>query len=175
MFSTHHHLGFPIYIEWIESSPNDWKITAASAVKPKNQSESDYPPELEKRVKDIDNVLGQWINGYVQDLPVDLIDEKSQNLTDTSLKVLHTLYDEVKRGSVITYQELGVKSGLGPRAARPVGNVMARNPWPWFYPCHRVLPSSMKVGNYSMVGGPSVKEMLLKKEGIKIENGICKA
>ena len=54
------------------------------------------------------------------------------------------------------------KSCGHPRAARAVGSVCRRNPLPIIYPCHRVVPSSGGIGNYS--GPPGVKERLLALE-----------
>lgn len=66
-------------------------------------------------------------------------------------------------GEVTTYGELAARVG-SPGAARAVGGAMRRNPLPLVVPCHRVLPSTGKVGSYS-AGGPAVKAWLLELEG----------
>ena len=48
-------------------------------------------------------------------------------------------------------------------ASRAVGTACARNPIPIVVPCHRVLPSTGKLGNYG--GGPERKRALLELEG----------
>ena len=68
----------------------------------------------------------------------------------------------IPRGEVRTYAELA-EMARRPRAARAVGNAMARNPVPLLVPCHRVVPSSGGVGNYGY--GPRVKAELLRIEG----------
>ena len=76
--------------------------------------------------------------------------------------VLDTLHREVGRGEVITYGELAREAG-NPRAVRAVGTACATNPVPIVVPCHRVLPSTHKLGNYG--GGPDRKRALLTLEG----------
>ena len=55
-----------------------------------------------------------------------------------------------------------------PRAARAVGQVMARNPLPLFFPCHRVVDSTGALHNYGY--GIEVKAQLLKMEGYRAAN-----
>ena len=76
--------------------------------------------------------------------------------------VLETLCD-VPLGETITYGDLAEAAG-NPRAARAVGAAMRANPIPVFVPCHRVLPSSGGLGNYSGAGGPDTKAWLLAHE-----------
>ncbi len=52
-----------------------------------------------------------------------------------------------------------------PRAARAVGQVMARNPLPLFFPCHRVVDSSGALHNYGY--GIEMKARLLTMEGYR--------
>lgn len=68
----------------------------------------------------------------------------------------------VPRGKTVTYGELAQRSGH-PRAARAAGTACATNPVPILVPCHRVLPTSGKVGNYG--GGAERKRFLLDLEG----------
>jgi len=59
-----------------------------------------------------------------------------------------------------------VASQIGkPRAARAVGRVMARNPLPLLFPCHRVVDSSGGLHNYFY--GLDMKARLLKMEGYR--------
>jgi methylated-DNA-[protein]-cysteine S-methyltransferase len=77
--------------------------------------------------------------------------------------VLETLHREVGRGDVVTYGALAERSGR-PRAYRAAATACARNPVPIVVPCHRVLPSTGKLGSYA--GGPERKETLLTLEGV---------
>jgi methylated-DNA-[protein]-cysteine S-methyltransferase len=76
--------------------------------------------------------------------------------------VLETLHREVHRGEVITYGALAAEAG-NPRAVRATGSACATNPVPIVVPCHRVLPSTGRLGNYG--GGPERKRALLTLEG----------
>ena len=70
-------------------------------------------------------------------------------------------------GQTLTYGELARQAGL-PRAARFVGNCMARNRVPLIIPCHRVVPAGGKLGRYSAASGPEMKRRLLA-----LEAGAC--
>lgn len=61
-----------------------------------------------------------------------------------------------------------VASQIGrPRAARAVGRVMARNPLPLLFPCHRVVDASGALHNYGY--GLEMKARLLRMEGYRPE------
>lgn len=70
----------------------------------------------------------------------------------------------IPAGKTISYGELAEKVGK-PRAARAVGRVMATNPWPLFFPCHRVVGSDGSLHGYG--GGLPMKEALLRAEGAR--------
>jgi O-6-methylguanine DNA methyltransferase len=78
---------------------------------------------------------------------------------------------EIPKGRVASYGMIAKRIRSGPRA---VGTGVARNPWPLFVPCHRVVPASLEIGNYSIGGtlsdyGCAVKRDLLEREGVPIE------
>ena len=64
-------------------------------------------------------------------------------------------------GRTITYGELADLSGC-PGAARAVGQALGANPFPILIPCHRVIPKSGGIGEFS--GGPEIKRWLLDSE-----------
>lgn len=64
--------------------------------------------------------------------------------------------------STVTYAGLATRAG-SPRAARAVGQAMARNPVPIVIPCHRVMATG-GIGGYSP--GLAVKRRLMVIEGI---------
>jgi methylated-DNA-[protein]-cysteine S-methyltransferase len=72
---------------------------------------------------------------------------------------------EVPRGETVSYGELAARAG-NPKASRAVGTACALNPIPIVVPCHRVLPSTGRLGNYA--GGPERKQTLLTLEGVRI-------
>lgn len=77
-------------------------------------------------------------------------------------KVLDHLI-QIPVGKAMSYGALAEWSGY-PRAARAVGRLMAKNPFPLFYPCHRVIRADGQLGNFG--GGTPMKHRLLEDEGI---------
>ncbi len=83
------------------------------------------------------------------------------------------ILSEIPHGKVTTYGLIAKRLHSGPRA---VGNAVGSNPWPLFVPCHRVVPSTLSIGNYSMCGrlgeNGSVKRELLEKESVPFEHDV---
>lgn len=70
----------------------------------------------------------------------------------------------IPRGEVTGYGELAERAGYaGSKYGRAVGNVMATNRLPLVIPCHRVVTSDLRLGNYG--GGLAMKQLLLEREG----------
>ncbi|HVZ76087.1 MAG TPA: MGMT family protein [Candidatus Paceibacterota bacterium] len=69
---------------------------------------------------------------------------------------------KIPKGSVMTYAMVAKKAG-NPKASRAVGYYMSKNYDPKI-PCHRVIRTDGKIGNYNR-GGEKAKRTLLKKEG----------
>jgi len=72
----------------------------------------------------------------------------------------------VPAGRVLTYGELAASVGR-PRAARAVGQALARNPFPILIPCHRVVAAGGRLNGFG--GGLAWKEALLAFEGWRFE------
>lgn len=68
----------------------------------------------------------------------------------------------IPKGSTMTYGGVAKLAGY-PGAARAVGTLMANN-YDKTVPCHRVIRSDGKIGEYNR-GGSKVKRALLIKEG----------
>ncbi len=92
------------------------------------------------------------------DVPLDLRFLTGGNWTPFRDKVTQ-LCREIPRGSVVSYLDLAEKAGA-PRAARAVGTVMAKNPFPIVVPCHRVVGSGGGLGGYSAPTGLDFKRRL---------------
>jgi len=95
------------------------------------------------------------------------------NVSEFRRKV-YSLLQEIPNGKVTTYGTLAKKLG-SIRYARAVGTAVATNPLPLVIPCHRVVPASLKVGNYGMPGrrpteGGNVKRGLLEREGVLFQD-----
>ena len=75
------------------------------------------------------------------------------------------IVSRIPKGSVMSYGEVAARAG-SPGAARAVGSSMAQNVDPTI-PCHRVVRSDGKIGEYNR-GGISRKKQLLQDEGLLI-------
>ena len=76
---------------------------------------------------------------------------------------------QIPRGKVTTYGEIARELTGSVRAARAVGQAVAKNPYPMRIPCHRVVRSTGEVGGYSL--GVAAKIRLLREEGVEIKAG----
>jgi len=86
---------------------------------------------------------------------------RPHNFSNFSKRV-YAVVAKIPKGQVMTYAGVAKKAG-NPGASRAVGSLMAKNYDPKI-PCHRVIRSDGKIGNYNR-GGPAKKRALLKKEG----------
>lgn len=68
----------------------------------------------------------------------------------------------IEKGQTLTYKDVAKRAG-SPRAFRAVGSIMKAN-YDKTVPCHRVIKSDGKVGEYNR-GGSKAKLAILKKEG----------
>lgn len=77
---------------------------------------------------------------------------------------------KIKKGHVLTYKELAEKVG-SPKAIRAVATIVGKNPNPIVVPCHRVIRSDGKVGEYTYKGkrNQKMKIKLLTEEGIRVK------
>ena len=69
----------------------------------------------------------------------------------------------IRFGQTISYSGLARKLGR-PGTARAVGSALAKNPLPLIIPCHRVVRSDGKIGEFSAIGGTNLKAKLLELE-----------
>ncbi|MDQ3407152.1 MAG: methylated-DNA--[protein]-cysteine S-methyltransferase [Chloroflexota bacterium] len=94
----------------------------------------------------------------VRDLAVDL-----SGLPEFQRRVLAKTM-EIPFGEVRPYAWVAEQIGH-PRAQRAVGTALALNPIPFVIPCHRVVRSDGRIGQYG-AGGPSAKRAVLASEGL---------
>lgn len=104
--------------------------------------------------------LSQYLEGQRREfeLPIDL-----SLATAFQRKVLQAA-ERVPAGVVATYGEIARRIGR-PRAARAVGQALARNPIPIVVPCHRVVAADGSLTGYSGGAGVETKRQLLALEG----------
>ena len=87
---------------------------------------------------------------------------KSTKLKETFAEKVRAVVRSIPKGKTMTYSAVAKKAGH-PGAARAVGTIMKTNYDPTV-PCHRVICSDGKVGQYNR-GGPEAKRTLLVREG----------
>ncbi len=117
---------------------------------------------IDKKSKIIENAIDELISYFKSSLKVFKTPLKPIFRRDSlSFKVVHTLLDNVRFGSTISYKDLSKLSGIK-NGARFVGNVMSKNNLPIFIPCHRVIKSDGKIGDYS--GSTDIKMQLINFE-----------
>ncbi len=76
--------------------------------------------------------------------------------------------DEIPKGNVTTYKLLA--KALKSRAVRAIATAVGKNPNAPTTPCHRVVLSSGKIGNYTHPLGVKRKIELLQQEGIEVDD-----
>lgn len=89
-------------------------------------------------------------------------------MTDFALEV----YDAIRRipkGCVLSYGHLAELAGR-PKAARAVGNILHKNPWPKDVPCYRIVHSDGSLAPAFAFGGIDRQRELLTADGIMVIN-----
>ena len=140
---------------------NDLKLSGSNITVLKHSNEKNH----------MQNLIEAWFRNYFSDehiknqvdIPVDNKMLSAENFTSKVLKNLK----EVPFGSTVTYKELAEISGNS-KSSRAVGQVMGKNPLPLLYPCHRVINSSGKIGNYMHGQGNNIKCWLINFEKRKL-------
>jgi methylated-DNA-[protein]-cysteine S-methyltransferase len=101
--------------------------------------------------------LGEYFAGTRQrfELPLDL------RLTTGFRRTVVERLSDIAYGSTASYAALAALTG-NPGAVRAAGTACARNPLPVVVPCHRVVRTDGKIGNY--LGGSDIKRTLLEME-----------
>jgi methylated-DNA-[protein]-cysteine S-methyltransferase len=110
-----------------------------------------------RRLDVVRRQIDEYFEGHrtTFDLPLDLRLAKGFRRV-----VLDHLLD-IHYGQTQSYAQLATLAG-NPRAVRAVGTACATNPLPLILPCHRVVRSDGKIGEY--IGGPEAKQKLLTLE-----------
>lgn len=115
-------------------------------------------PSLVQKIIDA-RLWGRTSNPSKMSFELDQLPEFERSVL---LKVL-----EIPRGEVRPYAWVAAELGR-PLAVRAVGNAVARNPIPFVIPCHRVVRSDGRIGNYG-AGGPTAKREVLAAEGVDVD------
>jgi len=80
----------------------------------------------------------------------------------TFVEKVRAVVKRIPKGKTMTYAEVARRAG-NPRAARAVGAIMRSN-YNRDIPCHRVIYSDGRMGNYNR-GGTLRKRAILRSEG----------
>ena len=110
------------------------------------------------RLDDARRELDAYFEGELRDFSVPVDWQLAHGFTD---RVLHVVA-RIPYGETRSYGEVAANAG-NPRASRAAGTACGNNPVPLIVPCHRVVQSGGKPGNYG--GGPEMKRALLGLEG----------
>lgn len=111
------------------------------------------PPEL-------DAAIARRLRGERAPLRFDL-----RGLSDFERATLEKA-TEIPRGEIRPYAWIAREIGR-PGATRAVGSALGRNPIPLLIPCHRIVRSDGRVGDY--VFGTTDKETILRAEGVALD------
>jgi len=161
----------PVACAFSDRSQSDAERAVKRAIRERaGQVANDYPADS-RRFLDLHDVFEG--RGEVKMDSLDL-----SNVSEFRRKV-YSVLSQIPRGHVTTYGAIAKKLGAR-RYARAVGTAVGNNPLPLLIPCHRVVPSSHKVGNYGMPGrqpseGGYMKRKILEREGVKfLANKVAK-
>ena len=148
---------------WRQESPIGVLTVHASELGVHRIAFGDHPIDGEEARDDIVAAeLDEYLTGDRRAFTVAV--DLSDYAPHPGVDVLQTLQREVGWGETVSYGELAEMAGR-PRAARFVGNVMARNPIPILIPCHRVVAAGGRLGGYGATGTDS-KRWLLARLGV---------
>lgn len=117
-------------------------------------------------VGELPESLAQRLDKAIDDgrpgsLPLDF-----RGLTEFQAAVLRKTA-EIPGGEVRPYSWVAREIGR-PGAVRAVGSALAKNPVPIVVPCHRVVRTDGRLGNYSL-GDAGNKRVLLESEGLDLD------
>ena len=117
-------------------------------------------PRILRHAKRLDAVarqLDEYFAGQRRRFDLDLDRRLSSGFRDEVLRQLPT----IEYGRTASYADIARLAGR-PAAVRAVGSACANNPHPIVVPCHRVVRSDGRRGEY--LGGAAAKEALLELE-----------
>jgi methylated-DNA-[protein]-cysteine S-methyltransferase len=105
----------------------------------------------------IENAIVDYLSGKLKEIAV-----KPYFLTGSEFeKKVWNSAVSIPYGSTISYKDLAQRAGH-PLACRAAGTAMKNNPVMLVVPCHRVIKSNGKLGNFG--GGVDIKEFLINLE-----------
>jgi methylated-DNA-[protein]-cysteine S-methyltransferase len=155
------HLGIPLQLDQI-IPPKKGEIRVWNLSDVGNYPGRPSPWELE-----LIHRLRAYAEGKIVDFTDVPVDPGTVSLFQTRV---YALCRQIPYGRTITYGQLARQAGA-PRAARAVGQCLARNPIPILIPCHRVVGAGGKLVGFTAPGGLWMKKRLLQLEAIGCQHG----
>ena len=132
----------------------------------------DYPEWHNRCQNDLVNQAAAQLNEFFSAQRSEFaLPLSTESFSPFARRVMNAL-TSVPYGEVITYEALAKLSG-SPGAARAVGTIMAKNPFPVIVPCHRVVRGDGTLGNYSGGKGPATKRHLIEFESMHASRLRC--
>ena len=107
--------------------------------------------------------LPERIRDYLSGKPVSFPDKLDLSKASPFQRSVWQKEQSIPYGETRTYAWVAAELGM-PKAARAVGQALARNPLPIVIPCHRVICSNGNLGGFS--GGLGWKQRLLEIEAV---------
>ncbi|XP_038599948.1 methylated-DNA--protein-cysteine methyltransferase [Tachyglossus aculeatus] len=159
-----------IEISACDNGVHEIKLPPKPTLKAESRSETPQDPKEEWVTGPTSKPLEQaasWLRAYfwqpeaLDSMPLPDFHHPLFEQDSFTRRVLLALLERVKFGETVSYQQLAQLVGRD-QAARAVGGAMRGNPIAIMIPCHRVILSSGKIGNYG--GGTATKEWLLAHE-----------
>jgi methylated-DNA-[protein]-cysteine S-methyltransferase len=145
------------------SSPNGLRMV----ILPQKNKEAvlcqivDYACPAEEQAPALFGDLSHRLRRYLEGEPVDFPDKLDLVGASSFQQNVWQIVRTIPYGETRSYGWVANKLDLS-RAARGVGQALARNPLPIVIPCHRVISSNGSLGGYR--GGVEIKELLLSLE-----------
>lgn len=127
--------------------------TAAHLVRRVEGAEESAPPRWVQQVMDR---IAEHLAGEPHDLaniPIDCSE------TPPFHRAVYAAARTIPAGCTCTYAELAAAAG-SPKAARAVGQALARNPFPLIVPCHRIIAADGRLTGFTAPQGIRLKTRL---------------
>jgi len=151
-------------IAWTDEGICGHQLPEKDAAQTEARLKSHFPTALASKPPDeivmLTRRLRKHLEGNVQDF-------SNVRLDLSGVPPFHTkIYQALQKvpvGMTVSYNDLAILAG-SKRAARAVGQAMAKNPISVIVPCHRVLTSTGSIGGFTAYGGLDTKRLLLQNE-----------
>lgn len=124
---------------------------------------SQIPDGIPSAVIEKFKYIKDYLGGHCcQPMLIEAFHDLDMSWATPFMKEIYKALSLIPCGTTVSYRHLAELAGR-PKAARAVGNAMAKNRFLIVIPCHRVLASGHRIGGFS--SGLDMKRALLRCEG----------